>query len=70
MLCTLCQSSNQAEFPVEMMIHFSGIRQIDTPSVLAFPKVSVSLDCGFSGFNTPETQLRVLGKAIAGPVAA
>ena len=53
-----------------MMIHFSGIRQIDTPSVLAFPKVSVSLDCGFSGFNTPETQLRVLGKAIAGPVAA
>ena len=65
MYCALCHSNNQAEFTAEMMIHFSGLKHIDKPSVLAFPKVSICLDCGFSGFTTQETELRVLGKGIA-----
>jgi hypothetical protein len=60
MYCTSCQSGNQAEFTVEIMIHFSGLRNIDKPGVLAFPKVSVCLDCGFSQFTTPETALTLL----------
>jgi hypothetical protein len=42
------------------MIHFSGIKQIDKPAVLAFPTVSVCFDCGFSGFKTTEAELQTL----------
>ena len=70
MSCAVCTSVNEAEFNAEMMIHFSGIRHIDTPGVLAFPKVSVCLDCGFSRFTTPEPELRILAKGSAGPLAA
>jgi hypothetical protein len=65
MFCAVCNSSNQAEFISEMMIHFRGLRNIDKPGILMFPKVLVCLDCGFSGFTTSETDLRVLGKGIA-----
>jgi hypothetical protein len=61
MYCALCHSNNQAEFSAEMMIHFSGLKHIDNPAVLAFPKVSICFDCGFSGFITPPTELRELG---------
>jgi hypothetical protein len=57
MHCALCQSSNQAEFNTEMMIHFSGRRSIDNPGVLLFTKVLVCLNCGFSRFTTPKTDL-------------
>jgi hypothetical protein len=60
MNCVLCQSVNQAEFATEMMIHFSCRRYIDNRGVLAFPKISVCLDCGFSWFTMPEIELREL----------
>ncbi len=59
MSCTLCASVNGAEFTTEMMIHFSGLRNIDRPGVLAFPKVSVCLDCGASRFTVAKRE-RVL----------
>jgi hypothetical protein len=70
MPCTVCTSINEAEFTTEMMIHFSGRRYIDNPGVLAFPKVSVCLDCGFSRFTTPETDLRMLKNGSAASEAA
>lgn len=60
MRCALCQSDNQAEFSVEMMIYFSGRAHIDDPGLLAFPKVSVCLDCGSARFTIPETDLALL----------
>jgi len=60
MRCALCKSSKQAEFTSEMMIHFRGIRNIDKPGVLMFPKVLVCLDCGYSRFTTPGTDLALL----------
>lgn len=57
MHCALCQSSNQAEFTTEMMIHFRGLRKLTDPGVLVFPKVLVCLNCGFSRFTTPRTDL-------------
>ena len=57
MHCALCQSINQAEFTAEMMIHFSGLRSVDNPGVLVFPKVLVCLNCGFSRFTTPKADL-------------
>jgi len=62
-LCLSCASGNQAEFTTEMIIHFSGLKNIDKPGVWVFPKVSVCLDCGFSRFSTPKTELALL----AGP---
>ena len=60
MSCLSCASGNQAEFGAEINIHFPGLRNIDRPSVWAFPKLSVCLDCGFARFTLPETELRLL----------
>jgi len=60
MSCTVCASANQAEFPTEMAIHFSGRKNLDKPHVLLFPKLLVCLDCGFSRFTVPENELHVL----------
>ena len=60
MVCLSCASSNQADFGAEINIHFPGLRNIDRPTVWAFPKLLVCLDCGFSRFTLPETELRLL----------
>jgi hypothetical protein len=60
MTCAFCTSSNQAEFPAEMNIHRQGLRNADKPGVFVFPKVLVCLDCGFSSFMTPESELAQL----------
>jgi len=64
MHCALCESGNQAEFPTEMNIHFRGLRNIDKPGVLVFPKVLICLDCGSSTFTTPKSDLALLARAI------
>ena len=63
MHCVSCGSSRQAEFDAEINLHFSGLQNLDTPSMLQFPKVWVCLDCGFSRFCIPETELERLGGA-------
>lgn len=55
--CGLCGSSGQAEFPAEMIIHFSGMKNLDKPGVWVFPKLLVCLDCGFSRFTAPRDAL-------------
>jgi hypothetical protein len=60
MSCPSCRSSNQAEFTSEMMIHFAGLRNIDKPGVLLFPKLSVCLDCGFLQSTVPAAELASL----------
>jgi hypothetical protein len=63
MSCPLCVSSREREFPAEINIHFSGIKNLDKPSVLVFPKLVVCLDCGFSRFTTPEAELALLAQS-------
>jgi hypothetical protein len=63
--CASCQSGNQAEFTAEMMIHFSGLRNIEHPGISVTPKVSVCLDCGFSRFTMPEIELEQLATRTA-----
>ena len=46
-----------------MIIHLSGMKNIDNPGVLAVPRVLVCLDCGLSTFTVPETGLLVLQEA-------
>ena len=64
MFCASCRSGNQAEFPAEMMVHFSGFNNLDKPGVWLFPKLLVCLDCGFSGFNVLEKELASLAGGV------
>jgi len=60
MNCRSCGSGNRREFGTEINIHFPGLEGLDKPAVLVFPKVVVCLDCGFTQFTLPETELRQL----------
>jgi hypothetical protein len=62
MSCLSCGSNYQTEFATEMIIHFSGLENLDNPGVWAFPKHLVCLDCGFSRFTLPEAVLALLAK--------
>jgi hypothetical protein len=63
MSCLLCASGREKEFTAEINIHFSGLNNLDRPSVLVFPKILVCLDCGFSQFTAPEAALALLAEA-------
>jgi hypothetical protein len=66
MYCLSCAADNLAEFPAEMIIHFPNFKDLDKPGVWAFPRLLVCLDCGFSRFITPKTELALLaGGALA-----
>jgi hypothetical protein len=62
MSCPLCGSGNQAELTAEMLIHFSGLKNLDKPGVLVVSKVLVCLDCGSSHFTVPKTELATMAK--------
>jgi hypothetical protein len=55
-----CASGNQSVFSVEMVIHFTGHKNIDNPGVWLCPKLLVCLNCGFSRFTVSHTELVLL----------
>jgi len=65
MACRSCGSENQSEFGAEINIHFSGRKNLGKSAVLVFPQLVVCLDCGFTQFTLPETELRHLAEGIA-----
>jgi hypothetical protein len=60
--CPSCGSLNQSRFPAEMAIQFPGLKNVNKPTVWAFPEVLICLDCGTAEFAVPEAELRQLGK--------
>jgi hypothetical protein len=62
MSCKSCKSENQRNLDGEIGIHFPGRKGLDKPLVLVFPKLVICLDCGFTEFAIPETELRRLAK--------
>ena len=70
MPCALCSSLNEAEFPTEMMLHFSGSNHPNNPGVLMVVPVLVCLDCGASRFKMPTKELRALREGDARSGAA
>jgi hypothetical protein len=70
MNCPLCGSSNQEGFSTEMAIHFAGLKNLDKSHVFVLSKALVCLDCGFSRFEVPETELRELREGRASSAAA
>jgi hypothetical protein len=65
MACKSCASDHQADFGAEINIHFPGLRGMDKPAIWAFPKLTVCLDCGYTEFTLPETELWCLAKGAA-----
>jgi len=63
MSCRSCQSQNQRNLNGEIAIHFHGLKGLDKPIVWVFPKLLVCLDCGFTEFAVPETELRRLAES-------
>jgi hypothetical protein len=70
MSCPLCKAVNQSEYPAEMIIHFPGLRNVDKPGVLLFPKLLVCLDCGFFQSVVPEHELALLEESTLTPSLA
>jgi hypothetical protein len=65
MSCKSCQSQNQREFNGEIAVHFPGFKCLDKPIVWVYPKLLVCMNCGFTEFAVPETELRRLGESAA-----
>ena len=57
MSCPSCGSANDAKFAAEIILHFHGFENVNKPGVWLFPKLLVCLDCGFSRFTVPKTEL-------------
>jgi hypothetical protein len=51
---------NQVEFSAEMLVHLDGIKNLDKPGVLLFPKILACLDCGFCQFKIRKSDLGLL----------
>jgi hypothetical protein len=66
MSCRYCSAETRI-FNGEIAIHFPGLKGLDKPIVWVFPKVLVCLDCGFTEFVIPETEL---GQLVEANVAA
>jgi hypothetical protein len=60
MSCVVCASARQVEHSFEMMVHHSDLKNLDNPSVLVLQKALVCLDCGFSQFTIPKSELALL----------
>jgi hypothetical protein len=43
-----------------MIIHPTGLKNLDNPGVWLHPKFFVCLDCGFAGITVPEPELASL----------
>ena len=60
MSCRVCQSDNQRNMGGEVGIHFPGLNNLDKSRVFVFPELLVCLDCGFTEFVVPQTELQKL----------
>jgi hypothetical protein len=60
MSCPVCASIKQVEFCSEMIVHYSGLKNVDNPGVMLYPKLSFCLDCGFAQFTVAESELALL----------
>ena len=65
MSCKLCQSEHQSNLTAEVAIHFPGLKGLNKPIAWVFPKLLVCMNCGFTEFAVPETDLRRLGESAA-----
>jgi hypothetical protein len=59
-ICRSCASPNLTDVDAEMNIHFPGLSNLDQPSIFAFSRLLVCLDCGRAESIMPEEEIRQL----------
>jgi hypothetical protein len=64
LICSLCGSKNLAQFNSEVNIHFSGMANLDKPSILAFPTLVICLDCGLTKCSLSVIELQLLREGL------
>jgi len=62
MACRSCGSKEQRKFGAEISVHVLGVENVDKPTVWAFPRLLVCMNCGFTELTIAEDELRQLGK--------
>ncbi len=62
MACKSCSSENQRKVRSEMIVHFSGLKNLEQPPILVSPALLVCIDCGFTELDLPKTTLCQLAK--------
>jgi len=69
-ICKSCASTNQINLQAEMNIHlpWTGMRSLDQPSLFAFPKLTVCLDCGHTESKLSEVELTQIRESTLGVV--
>jgi hypothetical protein len=67
MNCRACESANVRAFNAETNLHFPGWRGLDQPSVFAFPRTMVCLDCGHAEFQVADRELQLIRAGTAPP---
>jgi hypothetical protein len=65
MSCKSCTSENQKKVRSEMIVHFSGLKNLDAPPIFASPELLVCMDCGFTELDLPKTTLCQLAKGFS-----
>ena len=65
MSCRSCAAPNEVQFTAEVMIHFTGLNNLDKPGIPVFPRLLVCLNYGFSRFTTPKAELTQLARETA-----
>jgi hypothetical protein len=66
MSCEVCQSVNQRAFPSELNVHFSGAKNLVTPTVRAIATLLGCMHCGFTEFVAGDEELRELRSGVVG----
>ena len=61
-MCKSCLARSHSEFTSEICIHFPGLKGREKPAVFVYPKIVVCLDCGFTEFSIPKTELQLLAE--------
>ena len=64
--CPFCQSANLRDFPAEINIHLPGMEGLTKPTVWAFPRLLVCLDCGVAQFSIADGELDRLAERDTG----
>jgi hypothetical protein len=59
-VCEACGSTSLDQYTSEICIHFPGVNSLEKVSVLAFPKLVICLDCGFTRSTLSHEELQPL----------
>ena len=64
MTCKSCASESPLHFGADLVIHFPSREGLDKPVVRVLPKLLVCMNCGFTEFAIPQSELKELASGM------